>query len=279
MKKILIAGAKSYIGESIEKWLLKRPKDFKIDTIDMQGLDWKSKSFSNYDVIFYVAGIAHKKETKENTYLYYKINRDLVVDVAKKASKAGIKQFIYISSMSVYGKNIGEIKKETVPKPVSHYGRSKLQAEEILKELDSEKFKICILRPPMVYGKDCKGNFQKLRKVAISFPFFPKFYNKRSMIYIENLAKFVEKIIENNMRGIFIPQDEEYVNTSNMVYQIAKAHEKKIIETTIFNPLIKLGIKLNINILNKVFGDLVYEKVDIVKGKKFKDIINNIERE
>jgi nucleoside-diphosphate-sugar epimerase len=257
MKKILITGANSYIGTSFEKWLAQWQDEYIVDTVDMIDGTWKEKDFSKYDVVFHVAGIAHIKETKENASLYYKVNRDLVYEVAKKAKVDGIKQFIFLSSMSVYGMEAGVISKDTVPAPNSNYGKSKLQAEELIAQLEDSIFSIAVLRPPMIYGEGCKGNYIRLEKFALKSPIFPDIKNKRSMIEIDTLCAFVKLLIHEGSRGLFLPQNEEYVCTSEMVKKIAEMHGKKMHMTKLFNPLLKL---FKIGMVNKVFGDLVYEK-------------------
>jgi UDP-glucose 4-epimerase len=109
----------------------------------------------------------------------------------------------------------------------------------------------------MVYGKGCKGNYPRLAGLALKIPIFPEVDNKRSMIYIDNLSEFVKQLIDNRSSGLFFPQNTEYVNTSEMVRLIAEVHGKKMTMTKLFNPLLRL---LNISTVNKVFGDLVYEK-------------------
>ncbi|MBK5442705.1 NAD-dependent epimerase/dehydratase family protein [Peribacillus sp. TH24] len=257
MKKILITGTNSYIGTSLEKWLRNYPDRYSIDSISLRNDLWKEKDFSEYDVVFHVAGIAHIKETKENADLYYKVNRDLAYDTAEKAKKDGVKQFILLSSMSVYGIECGVIDKNTPLKPKSNYGKSKLQAEELIKSLGDEGFKIAIIRPPMVYGKDCKGNYPRLKNLTLKYSVFPSVENKRSMIYIDNLCEFIRLLINDCSSGLFFPQNNEYVCTSEMVKLIAEAHGQKIRMTKVLNPLLKL---LKISTVNKVFGDLVYER-------------------
>jgi hypothetical protein len=117
MKRILITGKNSYIGTSVEKWLLKEPEKYSVDTIDMLNESWREHDFSKYDVVFHVAGIAHIKETKNNRNLYFKINRDLAYETALKAKQDGVKQFIFLSSMSVYGIEKGIIDKNTSLNP------------------------------------------------------------------------------------------------------------------------------------------------------------------
>ena len=266
MKKILITGANSYIGTSFEKYMEKFGNEYCIDTVDMIGDSWKSKSFSGYDCVFHVAGIAHQKETLENAHLYYEVNRNLAIATAKKSKRDGVKQFVLLSSMSVYGVETGVITKKTVPHPKSHYGKSKLQADEKIVKLDCDSFKVAILRPPMVYGKDCKGNYQRLRTFALRSPIFPDYPNKRSMVYIGNLCAFVKNAIDEEKHGLFFPQNSEYVNTSEMVKAIAKENDKKIRLTKLFNPFIRIA---PLGIVKKVFGELIYSKTEIVDSVAF----------
>lgn len=256
MKNILITGKNSYIGTSLENWLMREPNQYKVDTVDMKDGSWKEKDFSQYDVVFHVAGIAHMKETSNNKDIYYKVNRDLAYEAARKAKQDGVGQFIFLSSMSVYGIENGVINKNTPLKPDSAYGKSKIEAEELINKLQEDSFIVATLRPPMVYGKGCRGNYPRLAGLALKTPVFPKVENKRSMIYIDNLSEFVKQLIDNKSGGLFFPQDSEYVNTSEMVRLIAEAHGKRMVMTKLFNPLLRL---LNVSTVNKVFGDLVYD--------------------
>ena len=259
MKKILITGANSYIGTSFEKYINDNYlNDFTIDTIDMIDGTWRDKDFSCYDSVFHVAGIAHQKETKNNAELYYKVNRDLAIETAQKAKGEGVKQFVFLSSMSVYGMDTGIINKDTVPRPKTHYGKSKLQAENEIHQLQARDFKVVIIRPPMVYGQNCKGNYNSLVKIALKSPVFPKIENQRSMIYFENLCEFIRLMIVNEESGIFYPQNDEYSNTSELVKLIAEAHGKNIFLIKGFGWLLKL-ISNCTRMVNKAFGNLTYE--------------------
>ncbi|WP_163144057.1 NAD-dependent epimerase/dehydratase family protein [Bacillus sp. 22-7] len=259
MKKILITGKNSYVGKSLEKWLENYPDRYSIDSISLRNEYWKEKDFSEYDIVFHAAGIAHIKETKENADMYYKVNRDLAYEVAYKAKLEGVKQFIFLSSMSVYGIEYGVIDKSSSLNPKSNYGKSKLQAEELIKPLERDNYKVAIIRPPMIYGKECKGNYVRLSNLAVKIPFFPSIENKRSMIYIDNLSEFVRLLIDDHGSGVFFPQNAEYVNSSEMAFLISRLHEKKMLMTKLVNPIINL-IGRRIGLVNKVFGSLVYEK-------------------
>lgn len=271
MKKVLITGANSYIGTTFERWIKENATNITTDTLDMTDILWKTHDFRKYDAIFHVAGIAHAdvgKVTEEEKALYYKVNTDLTIECAQKAKNEGIKQFVFMSSIIVYGESakIGSekiITNDTELAPANFYGDSKVKAEEGLKKIASNSFKIVILRPPMIYGKGAKGNYSLLSKLARKISFFPNVQNARSMLYVGNLCKFISLMIENEEEGVFFPQNAEYVQTSEMVAKIAKAHEKKMHLTKLCNPLLsflgntngKIGV-----IVNKAFGNIVYDK-------------------
>lgn len=258
MKKVLITGADSYIGVSVEKWM-QQPKFYKmyqIDTLDVRNNKWKDKNFSGYDVVFHVAGIAHVKETKANAGLYYTVNFELAVKAAEKAKKEGVGQFVLLSSMNVYGLLTGVINKETEPAPKTNYGKSKLMADTRILKMADKTFHVAIVRPPMVYGKGCKGNYQRLSEFARKSCFFPDIKNARSMIYIENLAEFIRNLIEHRASGVFHPQNKEYVNTSLMVREIASFYNHRIY---LIKYVGRLLLFFGGNTAKKVFGNLVYD--------------------
>lgn len=267
VKKILIVGKNSYIGKSVKKYLEKYSDKYLMDEISVRGDDWKDYDFSKYDVVFYAAGIAHinsEKIMEEKKELYYKVNTVLAEEVAKKAKKAGAKQFIYMSSASVYGDSapIGKekiIKKNTEPAPTNYYGDSKLQAEIKLSKLADKKFKVALIRPPMIYGKDCKGNYTELRKLALKLPVFPKVKNAKSMIYIDNFAEFVKQVIDAEYDGVYCPSNKETITTYEIVKEIAKCNNKKILIVPGFVWVLKIMSHMT-PLVNKAFGNMAYSK-------------------
>ncbi|GAB6705427.1 NAD-dependent epimerase/dehydratase family protein [Streptococcus uberis] len=258
MKHILITGANSYIGTSFEKWLEASEGDYQIDTLDMIDPKWRQFDFSPYDAIFHVAAIVHKNEKNMDPSLYDKVNRDLPIELAGLAKAAGVKQFVFLSSMSVYGNKEEVITKETKENPSTYYGKSKLAAEKGLMQLESADFKVLMMRPPMVYGPKATGNYTRLSKLSRITPIFPNIANQRSMIYIDNLLEFVRKAIDTNLSGLHFPQNKEYVTTSQLVKTIRDVNGKKTLLTAIFNPIIKP--LPNVSQFNKLFGNLVYAK-------------------
>lgn len=276
MKKILITGENSYIGTSFEKWVNRFPNDYLVETISTLGDDWKSINFSKYDVVLNVAGIAHVDAKPNMEGLYYKVNRDLAIALAEKAKKDGVHQYIFISSMIVFSNLIPIITKDTVPNPRNFYGKSKLQADEAIQKMNCDTFKVVSIRPCMVYGPNCKGNFTKLSLFARKSPLFPNYNNKRSMIFIDNLCEFIKLMVDNDESGIFYPQNKEYVCTTNTVKAIAKFYNKRVFTTKLFNPIINMFLQ-KINILNKVFGDYVYSK-EISNYKDFSYCVVDFEQ-
>lgn len=269
MKKILITGKNSYIGTNVERYLVER--SYQVDTIDMRGNAWKEYDFSPYDAVFHVAGIAHadvEKVSKEEKERYYDINCRLAVETAKRAKEQGVGLFVFMSSIIVYGESggIGKkrvIKADTPLTPANFYGDSKVKAEEGLKPLADGDFQIAILRPPMIYGKGCKGNYRTLEKLAKVLPFFPAIENERSVLSVENLAKAVEMIIAKPESGVYFPQDSGYGNTAKMVQDIAAERGKKVRLTRLFNPAIRCVGKTKGKygrLVNKAFGNLCYDK-------------------
>lgn len=267
MKKILITGANSYIGTSFEKYIKENyPSDYVVDTVDMIDGSWRKKDFSEYDSVFHVAGIAHSDNGKistEKEKLYRSVNTDLTVETAEKAKVDGVKQFIFMSSAIVYGDSapIGKSKvitKDTPVSPANCYGDSKVQAENGIRPMNDDTFRIVILRPPMIYGKGSKGNYPLLAKIAMRMPVFPKVNNQRSMLYIENLCEFIRLMVENEEQGTFWPQNAEYSNTSELVMLIAEAHGKKVRLVKGFGWALKIMSKVT-GLVNKAFGSLSYE--------------------
>ena len=261
MTRILITGKDSYIGKCFLSHVSESP-DFLVEELDVQKDTWKSHDFSQYDVIFHVAAIVHlANPSSEMASVYQRVNTQLPFELAQKAKKEGVSQFIFMSSMSVYGeiKGPGVITRDTIPAPQSMYGKCKLLAEQLLTELSSPEFHVVILRPPMVYGPGAKGNYQRLSSLIRKLPLFPRVDNARSMIYIDNLSEFIRLLIKNRENGIFFPQNRSYVNTSELVSEIKKSQGSHILLLPGFNWLVK-ALGRYIPTFNKLFSTLVYSE-------------------
>lgn len=273
-KKVLITGSGSYIGETFRKYANKHYSALKVDVVDMLDPSWREKDFSFYDIVYHVAGIAHADVGNVNEATkakYYTINTDLAVNVCEKAKAEGVKEFVFMSSMIVYGDSApyGKRKvvdKYTVPVAANFYGDSKLQADVAVRDLANDSFKVIVLRPPMIYGKGSKGNYPTLAKLAKKLPIFPNVNNERSMLHIDNLCEFlcqimlVKEIKENVV--VLVPQNAEWTKTSEMVREIGEVTGKKIkLVGGIMKPTVAIGGKIPGkigNLVNKAFGNLAY---------------------
>ena len=265
-KRVLVTGVNSYIGNSFMDYIKQFPEDYAAEGISVRNGAWQDIDFSRYDCVFDVAGIAHADvghASEETVQRYYAVNRDLTLALAQKAKAEGVKQFIFMSSAIVYGDSapIGKTKlitADTPPAPANFYGDSKLQAEDAILPLADDSFKVAILRPPMIYGKNSKGNYPILAKLADKLPVFPKVNNTRSMLYVGNLTEFVRLIIKNEDSGIFFPQNAEYSNTSQLVQLMARAHGKTIALIGGFTWPLKI-LSHATGLVNKAFGSLAYD--------------------
>ena len=267
MKKILITGRGSYLGNSLKAYLEAFGNHYRVDCVSLRSGDWMEQSFRGYDAVYHTAAIVHQPRSKDapgELARYRAVNCDLAVDAAKKAKAEGVRQFVFLSTMAVYGLTAAfgktvTITAQTPTVPTDNYGLSKLEAERALLSLEGPDFRVSILRPPMIYGKDCKGNFRSLVSMARRLPFFPKVPNRRSMLYVGSLNRLVQQIIDREERGIFCPQDPEYVNTSAMVQAIAAAQGKRLLLIPGFSWALHLLRHLT-GAVDKAFGSLVYDK-------------------
>ncbi len=275
-KTILITGANSYIGDSFRIYANNKYPNLKIDVVDMIDESWRQKDFSKYDIVYHVAGIAHSDVSNVDDTLrelYYKINTDLAIEVCEKSKKEGVHEFIFMSSMIIYGdslpyKNKRIIDKHTVPNASNFYGDSKLQADVAVRDYATDNFKVIVIRPPMVYGKNSKGNYRKLANIAKRVSIFPYVENFRSMIHIDNLCEFISQVmlikkIEPNAVVLF-PQNSEWSNTCEMVKEISVCNGKKML--TIGSIFAKMAISICSsipgkigNLTNKAFGNSCYD--------------------
>ena len=267
MKRILITGAGGYIGLRVKAYLERWPGDYRVETLSLRSDDWRQRSFQGVDSILHTAAIVHQPKSKNDpsqAELYDRVDHRLTAEVAEKAKREGVGQFLFLSSESVYGLHapVGKvvtITKDTPIRPVDNYGISKARAEEDLSALRDDRFKVVILRPPMIYGRGCKGNYQTLAKLAKKLPVFPLVENQRSMLYIDNLCEFIRLLVEDGADGLYCPQNAEYVSTSDMVNRIAHANGRGLLMVRGFGWTLKLLSPMT-GMVDKAFGSLCYDR-------------------
>lgn len=256
MKRILIAGKDSYIGGRLAARL--DATRFQCDTLEMRGANWRSHDFSAYDSVVLVAGIAHRKETGDNRALYDRVNHRLAAEVGEKAKREGVRQFVFFSSMSVYGVEVGRIHADTPVRPATAYGQSKLDAEKALTALLDGAFHVAILRPPMIYGPGCKGNYPRLSRLIRKLRVFPRVQNERSMLYIDTLCAFMDSLLQSGEGGLYFPQNSAFVSTDDLALAVAKAHGMGLLRPRGFGWLLQWLGKRG-GTIGKVFGTLTYD--------------------
>ena len=258
--KVLIIGKDSYIGNHIDQWL--SCKGIQVEQLNVLTDAWKNYDYSDYDSIVHVAGIVHRPDCND-WGLYKKVNADMPIEIATMAKKQGVKQYVFFSTMGVYG--IGKRLKPTVVdsntplQAESMYSKSKLLAEEGLRKLQDKTFEVAFVRPPSVYGKGCRGGYiTGFTAIVRKIPVIPKAYEnvKQSFIYIDNLCELVRCIIEKRLHGIFCPQDEKAVNANELMEAITKGIGKKYRDSRLLGMCLRLFSF--IPLINKAYGGVEY---------------------
>lgn len=263
MKRVLVTGKSSFIAGHFARHMAEHADGYSVELASVRDGLWKDIDFSGYDCVVHAAGIAHVGYRDEMRDEYMRVNRDLTLDIAKAAKAAGVKQFIFLSSIIIYGPaaNAGEtryIDAATPPAPENAYGQSKLEAERGLEALDGEGFAVAILRLPMVYGEGCRGNYALLTKYADHLPIFPALCGNRSAISAERLAEYIRARTDACDGGVFFPQDDEYMTTPGMLSAIRAARGKRTHITKAFDWAIRLFA--GTGIMRRIFGGIAYAR-------------------
>ena len=258
--KVLITGEKGYIATCLARYL-NESGDFTARQVSVRN-GFAPYKLSEYDAIVHAAAIVHQMDKNIPYEQYLEVNTTLTRELADAALKAGVKHFVFFSSMGVYEGYAGKkaempINNKTDVSFSSAYASTKYGAEELLREIDNE-LNISIIRPPLVYGKGSPGNIHRLFRFAGKTPFFPLTDNLRSMIYIDNLCELIRLILINQKTGLFCPQNAEYVNVSDLITLMGHIQGNGIALLKIPGPIIKLSLKFQS--CNKVFGNYYYDK-------------------
>lgn len=262
--RVLIIGKRSYIGSHIKSHLEKH--GCFADEADAENDEWKTVDYAAYDSVVHVAAIVHQNAKNADEALFGRVNTELPVEVARLAKSRSVPQFVFISTMGVYGKEKtlkkaeSIIRKDTCEAAAGGYGGSKLRAERILKTLETEGFRVAVVRPPNVYGPGCRGNYIPLfKKLALSLPVCPYAYPeiKQSMLYIDNLSELIRLIICQREGGLFLPQDNMAPSSVEMIRLIRSANGKKTAESKFAGFFVKLFSA--IPVVKKIYGGIQYD--------------------
>lgn len=260
--KVCIIGKDSYIGNHIDNWLSLR--DVEVFQLDVLKEDWKNFNYSSFDAVIQVAGIVHRPDCHDLD-LYRRVNTDMPIEIARRYKSSGQqkKTFVFLSTMAVFGvskrlkKNV--ITDDTPTTPRGLYAQSKKAAEDGLMTLQSDDFNVVIVRPPNVYGKDCRGGYiTGFAKAAKKLPIIPYAFSdiKQSVLYIDNLCELIHQLIQNNRYGVFMPQDDKAVSAIEIIKAIGAGLGIKVRTSRLLGIAVCLGQFLSI--IQKAYGGVEY---------------------
>jgi len=240
MTKIILTGARGFIGSYFQK---QYPQKYSIHSFSFVKDDIETLHVKNVEIVIHLSALVHQMGGA-NDEAYERVNVDQTLQLAHKAKKNGVKQFIFMSTVKVYGEESDVAYTEISPcHPEDAYGRSKLKAEQELQVLADEDFTVSIIRTPIVYGKGVKANMQNLMKLIDAMPLLPLggIDNKRSFVYIGNLCSLLDALIMQRKAGVFLAGDDEPLSTTELIQELAKAKKKKLflIRLPLFAMLLK----------------------------------------
>ncbi len=259
-EKILLTGATGFIGQRFLEFNAGR---FEMATVSFSKTDCSCGiDFYEVKTVLHLAGIAHQMQ-KIDDQIYFDVNHKKTLELADEAKKMGVRQFIFVSSVKVFGEETSEksLDENSPTDPQDAYGRSKLAAENDLLKMADENFRVAIVRPPLVYGPRVKGNMLKLLQLlekAKAVP-FAGINNRRSMVFVDNLIALFNKIIEKRASGIFIAGDAEPISTSELVVFMAKYSQKSTRNLKIPTFIIKILTLVRPSFVRRLYGSFVVD--------------------
>jgi nucleoside-diphosphate-sugar epimerase len=258
MKSIAISGATGFVGK---RMIAYNSKKFQQKILSLRSTRVDAINLTGIDAVVHLAGKAHDMGQVDDS-VYFSINYELTKQLANKAKENGVQQFIYISSVKVYGDEVNGILNESSScTPTDAYGASKLQAEQYLQSIETGLFKIAIIRPPLVYGPEVKGNMIRLLQLAAKkFPLpFGKINNARSMVFVDNLVELINTIIDKEASGVFIAGDRKPLSTDELIGLVRKSLGNKSGLISIPAGIRKLIQKIKPAFYTRLFGSFVID--------------------
>ena len=253
---VLLTGSSGFLGTYFKNRYMDK---YVIKTFSFLKDDLKSLHVSDVDVVVHLSALVHQMGGASASE-YERVNVTQTLQLALKAKESGVGQFIFMSTVKVYGEETKEIYTENFTcKPEDEYGKSKLRVEKALLELEDENFKVSIIRTPIVYGQGVKANIKNLVKLIKKVPLLPfgDIKNKRSMVYIGNLCHLIDEVVKQRKSGIFLASDDESLSTTKLVELIAKSLDKKVYLVKI--PFFELLLK----VLKPSFYKRLYRSLEV----------------
>lgn len=268
MIKVLITGANSFVGKNF----IQNSQYKNIDEICLINNIVEDINFSYFDAVLHVAAIVHQTE-KIAEKKYFRVNCDLAVEVAMKAKKQGVKHFVFLSTVKVYGDyhpEKGIWKEDSECNPSDSYGRSKYAAEKALSLLVDDSFAVSIIRPPLIYGVGVRANMLSIIKLIDRFPILPlgKIRNKRSFTSIENLVQLIDRVLEKRISGVFLAMDDKPLSTTELAIIIAKHMKKRVWLFPLPGFVVFIGKNVLPGIFDRLYGSF---EIDNTQTRKLLD--------
>ena len=238
---LILTGSTGFIGSYFKKNYAEK---YTLNTFSFLNDDSDSLNLENTNTIIHLSALVHQMggASKEE---YERVNIEQTLRLATKAKQNGVKHFIFMSTVKVYGEETNIAYTESTHcSPEDDYGKSKYKAEQELLKLKDDDFVVSIIRTPIVYGYGVKANIKNLielvRKVSV-LP-FANIKNRRSMVYVGNLCHLIDEIVIQKKTGVFLASDDESLSTTRLIQLIATGLEKKVylIKIPLFESLLKL---------------------------------------
>ena len=286
---ILLTGATGFLGRQLAKYLHSKPHvgltavvrrsvDISaFQTREVQRInantDW-SEALINQRVVIHAAARAHimKEDLADPVVEYRQVNVDGTVNLARQAAEAGVRRFIFISSIGVNGNiNIKPFTEDDTPKPADPYAQSKLEAEQGLWEIQHETgMELVVIRPPLVYGPNAPGNFGSLTRwidKGVPLP-LGAIQNQRSLVALDNLVDLITTCIDHPAAAnqVFLAGDGQDLSTTELLRSVARAAGKPSRLIPIPSSLLMLAATLlgKKAVAQRLLGSL---QVDISKAR------------
>lgn len=274
MTKILITGKGSFIGRNF----LNCSRCTDVQEVSLLDKKPENIDFTNVGVVLHLAAIVHQNRNISKSE-YFRVNRDLCIEVARQAKKFGVKQFVFLSSVKVYGRynpEKGTWNESSKCEPEDPYGQSKYEAEQGLRSLEDRNFTVTVIRPPLVYGTGVKANMLSIIKLVDKFPVLPlkNISNKRSFVAVENLIHLIDTVIEKRTSGIFLPMDEKPLSTTELAIIISKCLNKKTVLFKLPDFVVKSGMKLLPKIFDRLYGSFEIDNTFTKQALKYQPVIS-----
>lgn len=268
MKKILLTGGTGFVGSY---FLKNYSESFQVCSYSLSksGIEGIKNSF---DSVIHLSAIVHQKKTIP-TEIYERVNVENTLELARKVKKEGCRHFVFLSSVKVYGEE-SELpyNESSVCLPLDDYGKSKLKAEEQLRLLEDDNFKVSIIRSPLVYGPRAKANMKSLLGLVQWLPIIPLggIKNKRSIVFVGNLCHLINVLVLEPKSGIFLAADDNFISTSELIKKLALYSERKVklIPSLLVAEVLKLFLP---GFYRRLFLDLYLDNSETVRKLHYKN--------